>query len=72
MTVIKRGDWVRLEYKEKVITAMVWLASGNSRSLMLGFDGVIDGHVSMMPVLMGNDGRYYSIMTGVEARITTT
>ncbi|MDY7815396.1 hypothetical protein U0F71_06665 [Burkholderia pseudomallei] len=72
MTGLKRGDWVRLEYKEQVITAMVWLASGNSRSLMLGFDGVIDGHVGMMPVLMGNDGRYYSIMTGVEARVTAT
>lgn len=46
------------------------LASSNGKSLMLEFMTVLDGHVGMMPVLMGNDGRYYSIVTGIEARIT--
>ncbi|MFG7180705.1 hypothetical protein ACGYQ5_14350 [Burkholderia pseudomallei] len=37
---------------------------------MLEFMTVLDGHVGMMPVLMGNDGRYYSIVTGIEVGLT--
>ncbi|MBK3333534.1 hypothetical protein [Burkholderia pseudomallei] len=66
----KRGDWVHLECDGHTLPAMVLLASANGKSLMLGFDAVIDGHVGTMPVLRSDDGMtYVSIVTGIEVHI---
>lgn len=43
---------------------IVCFASKNGRSLMLAFDAVLDGHVTMMPVLLDDDGLYRTVMTG--------
>lgn len=45
------------------IDAEVLMASASGGSLMLQFEGIVDGHVGMMPLLR-EDGQYRSIMTG--------
>lgn len=47
----------------------VKLASANGKSLVLVFEGILDGHLGMMPVLLGDDGVYRSIVTGCKARL---
>lgn len=41
----------------------------NGRSLMLTFDGILDGHLGAMPVLQNEEGVYRSVMTGVVVTI---
>lgn len=64
MSNFRRMDRVQITCNGQSVTGLVMLASENSKSLMLGFDGMLDGHLGMLPVLMGNDGEYYSLMSG--------
>lgn len=72
MTVaFRRGDIVRIEYEGHTsVLGMIALASRNNKSIMLGFESIIDGHVGAMPVSLGTDGVYRSIVTGIEVRLT--
>jgi hypothetical protein len=65
----RTGDRVRIKCEERTIDGEIVFASGNGKSLMLGFDALLAGHVGMMPVLREDDGRYHSIMSGVEVEI---
>ena len=58
----KTGDQVWIEAGGASVAGVVQTASGNSASLMLGFEAVIQGHVGMMPVLRDADGVYRSVM----------
>lgn len=62
----RAGETVVIECIGQRIEGAVIHASTNGRSLMLGFEAMIDGHVGMMPVLRDDDGRYRSIVNGVE------
>jgi hypothetical protein len=55
--------------REVTCAGTVLLASANGRSLMLGFDAILLGHVGMMPVLLGDDGVFRSVATGDEVRL---
>jgi hypothetical protein len=57
----RTGDAVQIEHDGRWIPGNVVMASGNGRSLMLSFDGIIDGHVAMMPVLLDDDGVYRTL-----------
>jgi len=47
------------------IPAFVVLATAKYASLLLSFDGIVDGHVSFMPVMRGNkSGEYVSLFNG--------
>jgi hypothetical protein len=59
----KRGDFVQLTIDGLTLRAMVALASPNGASLMVMFDGLLDGCVGMMPLLAHDDG-YHNLMTG--------
>lgn len=52
------------------ISGSVELASQNGRSLFLNFDGVIDGHVGAMPILLENDEKFRFIISGAEVELT--
>lgn len=65
----KRGAHVRITCGTETLLGMVMLASDNGNSLMLGFDGILDGHVGWMPVLRDDDGTYRSIVNDVEVSI---
>lgn len=66
-----RGDRVWIECGGLTIAGIVILASENGKSLMLGFDGVLDGkHAGMCPVLRCDDGVYRSIINSVEVCLT--
>jgi hypothetical protein len=65
----KRGDFVQLECKGQTVKAMVYLASSNGKSLMLGFDAMVDGHVGMMPIFLDDGGVYRSIVNDVEVKL---
>lgn len=67
---MKRGDRVMIRRGAETKRAVVLLASGNARSLMLGFDGTIGKHAGAMPVLMGQDGVYRSLVTDEAVRIS--
>lgn len=63
------GDKVRIECEGRKTVGHVLLASGNGKSLALEFDDIIDGHVCVLPVLMEDDGKYYSLVTGHLVRV---
>jgi hypothetical protein len=66
---MKRGDKITIEHAGRIVLGMVLLASSNGKSLMLGFDGIIEGHVGSMPVLRDDDGSYRSIMSGCNVKV---
>jgi hypothetical protein len=66
----RTGDAVWIDCEGRRVAGNVLLASGNGKSLMLRFDAVIDGHMCMMPVSRSEDGSYFSIVTGVEVRLS--
>jgi hypothetical protein len=66
----EKGDRVLIHVGPHRMPGEVILASGNSRSLMLQFEGVLEGHVGMMPVLLERDGIYRSILSGHEVAVT--
>jgi hypothetical protein len=66
---IRTGDEIQIECKGKRVAAKVVLASPNGKSLALTFDEFLDGHVGMMPVLLGEDGVFRSIINGVEVKV---
>jgi|SRR5215471_3297650 len=59
----KTNDLVWIGCDDRTVEGWIILASGNSVSLMLGFEAILDGHVGMMPVLL-EEGVYRSIVTG--------
>jgi hypothetical protein len=69
---VKRGDFVRITYREQVKRAMVMLVSPNGRSLMLGFDGLlyvregddVGAYCGFMPVLQDEGGVYRDLLNG--------
>jgi hypothetical protein len=63
------GDAVRITCNGRAVPGSVLLASGNGRSLMLGFEALIEGHVGMMPVSRNEQGVYQSIVTGVTVEL---
>lgn len=68
--IFQTGDTVKIQYADESIAGTVILASGNGRSLMLSFDGLIDGHFGTMPVLADDLGVYRSLMTGAAVELT--
>jgi hypothetical protein len=69
-TIFARGDRVRLTCGAQTVDAFVTLASSNGRSLALSFDGSLDGHPGVMPVLRDVAGVYRSVMSGREVSIS--
>lgn len=50
--IFHRGDFVEITAAGATIKGMVTLASEpNGKSLIVMFDGMLDGHVGMMPLL---------------------
>jgi hypothetical protein len=60
---VKTGDPVWIGCDDRTVEGTILLASGNERSLMLGFEAILGGHVGVMPVLFV-DGVYRSVVTG--------
>ena len=67
---MRYGDCVRLAFEDRTVEAEVTLASGNGRSLVLAFDGFVDGCVGTMPVLLEDDGTWTNILSGHTVRLT--
>lgn len=66
----KTGDRLHIRMREVNIDGVVKLASRNGRSLMLEFNGILRGHVGQMPVLLGDDDVFRSVITGDEVELT--
>lgn len=66
---MKKGDTVEISCLDRTVTGTLLLASENERSLMLLFEAILDGHVGMMPVFMGDDGVYRALATGTKVTI---
>lgn len=67
LATLRRGDFVRVrvEGDDRTVDAMVVLASANGASVMIMFDGLLDGCVGMMPLLrQPDDADYRNVMTG--------
>lgn len=65
----RTGDKVTIRCAGCTVPGHVILASGNGKSLMLGFDTILDGHVSAMPVLADDAGEFRSIVNGVSVTL---
>ena len=71
-----RGQFVKIDYNGQSIKAMVVLASGNGRSLMLMYDGAL--HTPSGGMMVGNmpllyeddDGKYHDLVGGAVATLT--
>lgn len=69
-----RGQFVRLTCGDQSMKAMVMLASGNGKSLMLGFDGALrlpsgGACFGSMPVLMDDAGVYRDLIENAPVQI---
>jgi hypothetical protein len=64
-TVIPRQGLGSEQRSQRIVEvpAHVLLASPNGASLLLTFDAVIGKHAGSMPVLLGRDGQFRSIIT---------
>ena len=63
--IFKTGDHIIATYEGRTVDAVVKLASPNGRSLMIAWDdGMLGGHVGMMPIFQQENGRYCSLMEG--------
>lgn len=63
------GQDVTIECNGRTVAGEVVFASSNGKSLMLGFDAMLEGHIGMMPVLRNDDGLYTSILNGVAVKL---
>jgi hypothetical protein len=70
MEILRTGDAVLIECEGAKTEGVVIFASSNGKSLMLGFDAVLHGHVGMMPVSRNDDGGYSSVITGIDVKVT--
>lgn len=66
----KSGDRVVIECEGKTSVGVIVLASPNSVSLMLAFDGELSRHLDMMPVLQHDDGIYRALFGGAEVTLS--
>lgn len=66
---VKKGDTVELTVDDRTVEALVLLASPNGRSLVLGFEAILDGHVGKMPIFNDDKGTYRALITGKEVQI---
>jgi hypothetical protein len=66
---MKTGDPVWIEHDGRTVEGTILMASENERSLVVGFEAILGGHLGMMPVLLDEDG-YRSIITGEAVTIT--
>jgi hypothetical protein len=55
MRIFLKGEFVKVTLGGRTVRAVVMLASGNGRSLMLQFDAMVGGYPGMMPVMCAND-----------------
>jgi hypothetical protein len=74
-TTYKTGQAVTLAYHGQEKEALIVLASGNSRSLMLYFDGALRTPgggllVNSIPLLMDDDGVYRDLAENAPATLT--
>ena len=67
--VFRQGDNVQITYEGRTVDGVVFLASENSRSLILSFQAMLGGYVSSMPVLADEDGTYADLITGQPVEI---
>jgi hypothetical protein len=66
---MKDGDKLRLTVDGRTVDARVIFGSANGRSLMVGFEAIVLGHVGMMPLLQHDDGVYRSLVGGEEVKV---
>jgi hypothetical protein len=64
-----KGDPIDVTCDGRTVEGVVFLASANSLSLMIGFEAIFNGHVGMMAVTMTDANHGYSIIDGTEVTI---
>jgi hypothetical protein len=64
------GDFVMIACDGKTMPGAVMLSSPNGNSLMLSFDGMLNGHLLLMPALRGDDGVFRAITTGAPVALS--
>lgn len=62
--IFERGEFVEITAGDKSVDGMVTLASENGKSLIVMFDGMLDGHLGVMPILLTEEGKYAALLTG--------
>lgn len=66
----KRGDAVLLVCKDgEKWLAEIALASANGKSLAVTFQGMVAGHLNMMPLLAVRGDLYQSIIDGTQVQV---
>jgi hypothetical protein len=66
---IKTGDKLRLTCDGRTVAGWVIMASPNGRSLAVGFEAILLGHVGVMPLLQEDDGVYRALIGGEEVGV---
>jgi hypothetical protein len=67
---LQRGDYVWLQCGAQRIRAFVALASGNGRSLILMFDGIVDSYVGSLPVLDADGNGTWATLHGTPVTVS--
>jgi hypothetical protein len=66
----KKGDHVEIKHRGTSTSAVVLLASTNGRSMMLTFEGIVNGYIDAMPVLQDREGVYRDLHLNELVEIT--
>jgi hypothetical protein len=61
-----KHDLIEITYDGHTNDGVVIMASTNGKSLVVGFDAIIDGHVGMMPIVMEDGVSGHSLISGAE------
>jgi|tagenome__1003787_1003787.scaffolds.fasta_scaffold18881612_1 hypothetical protein len=63
------GDSVEITCEGRTLPGVIVLASGNSVSLVVVFEGILADHVGTMPILMTDDTTGETVIGGVEVSL---
>lgn len=55
---LKRGDFVTISNDTRKLRGIIELASPNYRSLMVSYEGILNGFVAMVPLLWCDEEGY--------------
>lgn len=66
---LRTGDLITISYQGQELPGEVMLASSNSRSLVVGFEGILAGFAGMMAILVEEDGTAKVILRDTEVEL---
>jgi hypothetical protein len=66
MTFFRKGDAIEIGWEGRTVDGTIYLMSENQISGLIRFEAILGKHAGAMPIMLGDDGSYRSIIDGTE------